>query len=387
MKNAYEANIIVGTTANRPHMVPLITTIGDFRKINFKIPLHQRQNLAWNVKDVLRLLDTTLRGLSMPAFFIRDKEGRMTLEDGLQRDTSLAVFMKGEIRLPAGTIFQMPEGWVNPMATVDADVDDGVEEDDDGESVLGENMFDGSGLSFNELPSVIVDQFLNTPVVVQQMRNFSDDDAREYFVRLQGGKPLNATERQRAQQPKLAGVARSIATSKDTKQFFKNVGMLPDTIDAKRSKNNRLQVEGAATDFLTLAASEQIVAINAANKAKLADKMLSKNSPEVTSTIETLKLLGQITETLDEDERKLIKKTTQAPLFRATLDRVTEGELNSKKEVKAYTDALVAFLKQVDDAEDQSSKVQEYRKLAGSGSNSQASIQGRYEILIDELAG
>jgi len=129
-----------------------------------------QRGAVWSTPQQLLLVDSILRGFDLPKIFLRKlPDGSPHLfevVDGVQRLTAIWSFLNDEIRLPRSAQYA-----------------------DTGK--LG-------GKLWSELPQDAKDKLQFAKVTVSELEDYSDDDIRELFQRLQKGEPLNSAERRNA---------------------------------------------------------------------------------------------------------------------------------------------------------------------------------------------
>lgn len=147
-------------------------------------PEYQR-GAVWNTTQQKKLIDSVLRGYTLPIIYLHDKKrevaGRMKNDyeiiDGQQRLNSLEIFKEGGL-----TLF-------DPVN------DDKVARFP---QFIKEQPCLWAGQSFDTLPADLQNLFLNTNISVAIIETSTDDEARDLFIRLQAGLPLNAQEKRDA---------------------------------------------------------------------------------------------------------------------------------------------------------------------------------------------
>jgi hypothetical protein len=367
--------ITIGATSTRAHIQnDASMTLGEFLQLKLARPAHQRKPKAWKKKEKADLVKVGLAAMGVPNFFVRVKDvngtERQTIEDGLQRTTNFLDFVKGKMVLPKDTIFQMPEGWVDPEAP---ELDEDMEMvGDDG---LAEGQYDGSGKRFDELPEIIRDQFYSMPVVVSYMYNFSDEQAREFFQMLQQGTPLNATEIRNAQKRAISSLLGGLTSSKsDSSRFFQHTGT-----QAKAGAVDRMKdVEQALSVMTVITADEDNFGLTKSRKDEVADSGYTRNSEEYTLTQDTLVTMADIMDEMEDEDRKLVKSTVIPPLARVISEMISKEEDIT---VKTMASDLTTFLKNVNDGENTDPVIARYRDASVQGASSNAQMKRRIEII------
>lgn len=147
-------------------------------------PEYQRGNV-WSLAQKRRLVDSVFRGYPIPLIYlhyISESAGKYTtanfeIIDGQQRINALSEFCEGQFKL------------FNPQA-------------DEAEARFPEFIkrqpCPWGGCRFSDLSETLKDQFLTTPLRIAIIETDDVNEARDLFVRLQAGLPLNSQEKRDA---------------------------------------------------------------------------------------------------------------------------------------------------------------------------------------------
>lgn len=147
-------------------------------------PEYQRGSV-WTPIQKKKLVDSVLRGYPIPLIYfhhIRQAAGKLVSEryeiiDGQQRINALSDFHEGAFKL------------LDPIKDeAEARFPDFIKKQD---CAWGRK-------SFQELPKDLKDQFLRTPLRIVKIETHNPHEARDLFVRLQSGMPLNSQEKRDA---------------------------------------------------------------------------------------------------------------------------------------------------------------------------------------------
>lgn len=163
-----------------------ISDILDLRsqQMLFANPEYQR-GVVWTPAQKKKLVDSVLRGYPLPLIYlhhIRQQAGKLVSErfeviDGQQRITALSEFQEGAFKL------------FDPVA-------------DEAEARFPEFVkrqpCPWGGLRYCELPSELQQKFLDTVLHTVRIETHDANEARDLFVRLQAGMPLNSQEKRDA---------------------------------------------------------------------------------------------------------------------------------------------------------------------------------------------
>lgn len=136
-----------------------------------------QRNLVWDIEKKSLLIHSMIYGYAIPAmYFTRDGNGVYDSLDGKQRSNAISEFLHDEFALSIDT----------PAIT-----------DDNG------CMEDISGLYFSQLPEWVQDRIRDYNLTIYYYEDMTEQEIREFFRRLNNGKPLSAIELTRANVPSL----------------------------------------------------------------------------------------------------------------------------------------------------------------------------------------
>lgn len=190
-----------------PDHKPIASIVRRESKIDPK-PEYQRSPV-WSRKQKQLLIDTILRNLDIPKFYLRDlTDGQYETEvvDGQQRLRAIWGFRKGEFSLAK-----------------DADPVNGVEV---------------SGLSYDNLPEDLKDAFDSYSLDIVILQDCSLEEVEEMFVRLQNGSTLRAAEKRNALPGQMKYFIRKVAQH----PLFQHCGF----------ENNRFQFDHVVAQCMLL---------------------------------------------------------------------------------------------------------------------------------------
>ena len=136
-----------------------------------------QRNLVWDIEKKSLLIHSMIYGYAIPAmYFTRDENGVYDSLDGKQRSNAISEFLHDEFALSTDT-----------PTVVD---DNGCAED-------------VSGLHFSQLPEWARDRIKDYNLTIYYYEGMTEAEIREFFRRLNNGKPLSAIELTRANVPNL----------------------------------------------------------------------------------------------------------------------------------------------------------------------------------------
>ncbi len=136
-----------------------------------------QRNLVWDEEKKSLLIHSMIYGYAVPAmYFTRDEDGVYDSLDGKQRSNAISEFLHDEFALSTDT----------PVVV-----------DENG------NVEDVSGLYFSQLPEWVQDKIKDYNLTIYYYEDMTEQEIREFFRRLNNGKPLSAIELTRANVPSL----------------------------------------------------------------------------------------------------------------------------------------------------------------------------------------
>ena len=136
-----------------------------------------QRNLVWDTEKKSLLIHSMIYGYAIPAmYFTRDENGVYDSLDGKQRSNAISEYLHDEFALTPDT-----------PTVVD---DNGCVED-------------VSGLYFSQLPEWARDRIKDYNLTIYYYEGMTETEIREFFRRLNNGKPLSAIELTRANVPSL----------------------------------------------------------------------------------------------------------------------------------------------------------------------------------------
>lgn len=147
------------------------------RKGNVNFDNAVQRSLVWDDAKKSLLIHSMLYGFAIPAmYFTRDENGVYDSLDGKQRSNAIFEYMNDEFCLTIDT---------PPVV------------DDEG------NEDDFSGMSFSQLPEWAQDRIKDFNLTIYYYEGMTEQEVREFFRRLNNGKPLSAIELTRVNTPSL----------------------------------------------------------------------------------------------------------------------------------------------------------------------------------------
>lgn len=217
-------------------------------------PNHEYQRgEVWSKLQQQMLIDSRLRGFHLPVFYFHVKQERgkfgtntrSEIIDGQQRVNAVVGFTRGDFAL------------LDPGA-----------KDSRFPLHLRSVPCEWAGLSFDRLPDAMKAKFLDSEVSVAQITETGINEARDLFVRLQGGADLTSQERRDALPGEFCEIVARIAGREGIAQghplFQEQMGMKPKT-DRGRTRQFVAQLLTIAIGYSQRSAIEDV------NKRKIDD--------------------------------------------------------------------------------------------------------------------
>lgn len=146
----------------------------DKGRVNFDNAI--QRSLVWDLEKKSLLIHSMVYEYAIPAlYFTKDEDGYDSL-DGKQRSNTIHEYINDEFTLMDNT----------PLVY-----------DDDG------NSYDMSGKVFSKLPEWVQDKIKDYNLTIYYYEGMNEDEVKEFFRRLNNGKPLTAIELTRVNAPCL----------------------------------------------------------------------------------------------------------------------------------------------------------------------------------------
>ena len=155
----------------------------------FFVSPYQR-GIVWKPPQMKMLIDSVMRGYGMPMFYLRPDGDRFAVIDGQQRINALSgfvnknnlvyvhLFKKGEQRQFGPLLDATRAQDMNHFSTF----------------LRGKRCGEWGGKKYADFSEEMREYFLSSTVPVTLLEGFDDDEARDKFIRLQGGFALSRQE-------------------------------------------------------------------------------------------------------------------------------------------------------------------------------------------------
>ncbi|MDI1256623.1 MAG: DUF262 domain-containing protein [Flavobacterium sp.] len=144
-----------------------------------------QRGAVWTAVQQKKLIDSVLRGYPLPVIYLHHK--KRVIEDMVKDDLEI---IDGQQRLNALELFK--EGGINLFDPI---IDDKIARFP---KFVKDQPCPWAGLNFDSISADLKEQYLNTELSVAIVETDYDDEARDLFIRLQAGLPLNAQEKRDA---------------------------------------------------------------------------------------------------------------------------------------------------------------------------------------------
>lgn len=153
------------------------TLVNQMAKGNVNFDNAVQRGLVWDIEKKSLLIHSMVYGYAIPAMYFTRENGIYDSLDGKQRSNAINEYMNDEFALDINTPLVM---------------------DEDGNT---ENI---SGMTYSQLPEWVQDRIKNYNFTIYYYEDMTEQEIREFFRRLNNGKPLTAVELTRVNTPCLA---------------------------------------------------------------------------------------------------------------------------------------------------------------------------------------
>lgn len=262
-------------------------------KLNFDNAV--QRGYTWDNSRKSLLIHSMLYGYAIPAmYFTRDENGVYDSLDGKQRSNAIMEYMSGKFALS----LDIPDVF-----------------DDEG------NRNNFTGMYYEQLPDWARDRIKDYNLTIYYYEDMTEAEIREFFRRLNNGKPLSSIELTRVNTPSIG----------EFQRLAKNDAIQSATTD---SAKKRFTDEVIAMQLYNMAAEEKP---DFSTKAFREWAHSVEINPRVMGDLETALLvfkmiLGEMT------DKKLIKKVTTRTHFVSCAYYIYEAQSNGKTKEEIKTD-------------------------------------------------
>lgn len=308
------------------------------------IPAYQRGDDCWSKSKQQLLIDSLLRQWSVPKFYVRKSGARLELLDGQQRVTAIKAFIDGTI-------------------TVSRDCET---------VVIDDEKFELAGCSFDDMPDEVKTAFMDTQLSVTYFDSCTNREAEDFFLRLQGGSPLNAAEKRRA----LGGALPKIVSKITDHPFFDHLSF----------SARRLAHEDVAAKLLLLTMNQQPIKLSATNLTQMYKENVSIK-PDNQIFIQMNEVLDYLTHVMDclEEPSNQLKKTHVIGLYMAIyeIQQMTGTNLDGTEE--RLCEWWTKFSGQISDPKIANKQIVSYRLHASKATDTEEAITKRSSIIQKQI--
>lgn len=151
----------------------------DSNKLSLEHPIQRKQN-QFDIKQKSLLVDSILRGYPIPPIYTYEDSNKKYVIDGKQRLSVLRQFVNNEFAL------------MNTMPEISFPITD------EETSVVSDTAFDLSGLYYENLPAEMQSHIMDLNLQEYVIRDCSEEELSEIFLRLNNGSPLNTSQKLKA---------------------------------------------------------------------------------------------------------------------------------------------------------------------------------------------
>ena len=151
----------------------------DSNNLSLEHPIQRKQN-QFDIKQKSLLVDSVLRGYPIPPIYTYDDSGKKYVIDGKQRLSVLRQFVNNEFAL------------MNTMPEISFPITD------EETGIVSDTDFDLSGLYYENLPAEMQSHIMDLNLQEYVIRDCSEEELSEIFLRLNNGSPLNTSQKLKA---------------------------------------------------------------------------------------------------------------------------------------------------------------------------------------------
>ncbi len=325
-----------------PTSLPISTFL--LHRDRYKIDrTYQRESGTWKKADEQYFVDTILRGFGVPPIFLHRKDGNQFVVDGQQRLCTIWKFKDEKLAL-------------NDKYSTDIMNDRKNKEKNDGRKAL----------KYTELHKDWQDRFDSYPLPIIYLQNYSDEEIRNLFRRLQRGKPLIPGEILNAYPGDIVLAMRKLAENR----FFTAVVI----IKAKRYKHYHIAAQ------LIFLESEGVKDISPYYIYDFFEKNANLNQSSKVYT-RVNKVLNYLADTFQTKTPEIRKPGWIITLYLLSAHLLENYAMdNQKNNLKAF---FITFYQEVVNSSASSDKeLIGFNFAISKGTTSQSNIRLRYNIIL-----
>lgn len=304
-------------------------------------PEYQR-DAVWTRSQKQMLIDSILRGFDVPKFYFRVDGQIWDVVDGQQRCRAIIEFLNDEF----------------PLAKDAAKI----------------GAWEIKGKRFSQLDEELATNFTTTVLHFVKLKNYSDSEIEELFLRLQNGTPLNPAEKRRA----MSGTMRSVVAEIATEPFF--------TDGLCHFSAKRFGYEDAAAKILHQQLNPPVADLQASSIADTYRKNSAIDNSDQ-SVKRTLKALRFLHGTFKGQDPQFMKYMVLTLVF-IVVKLQSEYSLTSASHREAFRSAYDGFMlkKKENDELDADEQDAQFTKFTDSArSDTKEAMEYRIEFLLTHL--
>lgn len=309
------------------------TLMNQMNKGNVNFDNAVQRNLVWDINKKSLLIHSMVYGFAIPAMYFTRDDGIYNSLDGKQRSNAICEYMLNEFALAENT----------PVV---------YDEDN--------NEVDISGKKFSELPEWAQDAIKDFNLTIYYYEDMTEEDMREFFRRLNNGKPLSAVELTRVKTPCLK-VFQEIASHNAIQSVVSDAGRNRFT-----DENIAMQIYHMVTvenpDFSTKTFREW------AQNVQTDDNIVNGIITALDCFYEFYTILNPV------DDKKLLRTIKARTHFVSAVYYCYISKQN-EKDFNDTVAGLTAFFS------GNPSKSEDYNKTVGSGSAKPQAVKARKDVI------
>lgn len=295
-------------------------------------PRYQREEV-WSKDMKQHFIDSLIRGLKTQKVYVnRHEDGTKYIVDGQQRLKAIWDFRNGN--------FPLSEEYSGELG----------------------------GKKYSELTDEEKERFDNATITLVTLRNFSDEEVREIFRRINRGKPLNPAERLNAYPGKIVPLMRRLSEH----PFFTNI----ITLHRRRYRHYLTSARFMLIEF------EGLEDISPEHVRDFFRK--NKDVNEDTDEIKKVKrVLNFLEETFDADTKELQREAWIVTLYSVTSELLDKYVMDGRKEdLKDFFTNFYQKIRKVEEGEIEEKELAKFHDAVSRGTTSKKKIRIRHEVML-----
>ena len=287
----------------------------------------QRREGVWSTKQKSLLIDSLLRGYSVKPVYTVIDDGKQAVIDGVQRLSSCNAFVNDGFSLSKN---------LEPLE-------------------LDGQIYEIAGKKFSKLDDAVKDELMSAQIQVYEITEYTDKEVRTMFARLNGGKPLNVSQRLT---PEMSDELSNAIFDIVSHPFFEKIltpSQLKSSVD-----------QSIALEILMLSEMSNEYDFGSFSRSDRVKFIQYYNDRVNTGKVELIKqALDKLNETFDDDVK--ITKTSISFICYSCYRVIKDG-----KDMSQFIEIVKDFLDNYDSNE-------EYRATLKDGTSSGESVKFRLD--------